>query len=49
MARLPRASGAEAIRALGKLGFHQVRQRGNQVVFQSAESVLLFLSNPPTD
>ncbi|MGD0571290.1 MAG: type II toxin-antitoxin system HicA family toxin [Candidatus Sulfotelmatobacter sp.] len=34
MPRLPRASGAEAIRALERLGFAQVRQRGSHVVLK---------------
>jgi predicted RNA binding protein YcfA (HicA-like mRNA interferase family) len=34
MPRLPRVSGAEAIRALGRLGFAQVRQRGSHVVLK---------------
>jgi len=34
MPRLPRISGAEAIRALEKLGFIQVRQRGSHVVLR---------------
>jgi predicted RNA binding protein YcfA (HicA-like mRNA interferase family) len=32
MPKLPRLSGAEAIRRLEKLGFVQVRQRGSHVV-----------------
>jgi predicted RNA binding protein YcfA (HicA-like mRNA interferase family) len=32
--RLPRVSGAEAIRALERLGFVQVRQRGSHVVLK---------------
>lgn len=32
MPKLPRVSGAEAIRALERLGFTQVRQRGSHVV-----------------
>ena len=34
MPRLPRVSGAEAIRALEQLGFTQVRQRGSHVVLK---------------
>jgi predicted RNA binding protein YcfA (HicA-like mRNA interferase family) len=34
MAKLPRVSGSEAIRALGKLGFYQARQRGSHVVLR---------------
>ena len=34
MARLPRLSGADAIRAMGRLGFHQARQRGSHVVLR---------------
>ena len=34
MPRLPRVSGAEAIRALKQLGFAQVRQRGSHVVLR---------------
>jgi predicted RNA binding protein YcfA (HicA-like mRNA interferase family) len=34
MPRLPRVSGAEAIRALDKLGFYQARQRGSHVVLR---------------
>ncbi len=34
MPRLPRVSGAEAIRALERLGFSQVRQRGSHVVLK---------------
>ena len=33
MPKLPRTSGAEAIRVLGKLGFHQARERGGHVFF----------------
>jgi predicted RNA binding protein YcfA (HicA-like mRNA interferase family) len=31
---LPRVSGAEAIRALERLGFQQVRQRGSHVILK---------------
>ena len=34
MPKLPRISGAEAIRVLKKLGFTQVRQRGSHVVLK---------------
>jgi len=34
MPRLPRISGAEAIRALEHLGFTQARQRGSHVVLK---------------
>jgi len=34
MPRLPRVSGAEAIRALERLGFAQARQRGSHVVLK---------------
>jgi predicted RNA binding protein YcfA (HicA-like mRNA interferase family) len=34
MPKLPRVSVAEVIRALGKLGFEQVRQRGSHVVLR---------------
>ena len=34
MSRLPRVAGAEAIRALERLGFTQVRQRGSHVVLK---------------
>jgi predicted RNA binding protein YcfA (HicA-like mRNA interferase family) len=34
MPKLPRISGAEAIRALEKLGFVQVRQRGSHIVLK---------------
>ena len=34
MPRLPRLSGAETIRALEKLGFARVRQRGSHVVLK---------------
>ncbi|HTS35412.1 MAG TPA: type II toxin-antitoxin system HicA family toxin [Candidatus Solibacter sp.] len=37
MPRLPRVSGAETVRALVKLGFEQVRQRGSHVVLRRAE------------
>jgi predicted RNA binding protein YcfA (HicA-like mRNA interferase family) len=34
MPRLPRISGAEAVRTLERLGFTQVRQRGSHVVLK---------------
>jgi predicted RNA binding protein YcfA (HicA-like mRNA interferase family) len=34
MPKLPRVSGAEAIRALERLGFTQARQRGSHVVLK---------------
>jgi len=34
MPKLCRVSGQEAIRALGELGFEQVRQRGSHVVLK---------------
>ena len=34
MPKLPRISGAEAIRALERLGFSQIRQRGSHVVLK---------------
>lgn len=38
MPKLPRISGAEAIRALTKLGFMQVRQRGGHVVLKRVDA-----------
>jgi len=38
MPKLPRVSGAEVIRALEKLGFAQIRQRGSQVVLKRTDS-----------
>ncbi len=32
MPRLPRVSGAEALKALQRLGFEQVRQKGSHVI-----------------
>ena len=37
MPKLPRVSGAEVVRALEKLGFTQVRQRGSHVVLRRSE------------
>ncbi|MGH9815287.1 MAG: type II toxin-antitoxin system HicA family toxin [Candidatus Acidiferrales bacterium] len=34
MPKLPRVSGADAIHALEKLGFEQVRQRGSHVILK---------------
>ena len=34
MPKLPRMSGAETIRALERLGFSQIRQRGSHVVLK---------------
>lgn len=34
MPRLPRVSGAEAVRALERLGFARLRQRGSHVVLK---------------
>jgi predicted RNA binding protein YcfA (HicA-like mRNA interferase family) len=36
--RLPRVSGAQAIRALEKLGFAQVRQRGSHVILKRSDA-----------
>jgi predicted RNA binding protein YcfA (HicA-like mRNA interferase family) len=38
MPKLPRVSGADVIRALEKLGFAQVRQRGSHVVLKRVDS-----------
>jgi predicted RNA binding protein YcfA (HicA-like mRNA interferase family) len=38
MPKLPRVSGAEAIRALARLGFEQVRQRGSHVVLKRTDA-----------
>ena len=38
MPKLPRISGAEAVRALTKLGFEQVRQRGSHVVLKRTDA-----------
>jgi predicted RNA binding protein YcfA (HicA-like mRNA interferase family) len=38
MPKLPVVSGAEAIRALERLGFNVVRQRGSHVVLRRGES-----------
>jgi predicted RNA binding protein YcfA (HicA-like mRNA interferase family) len=37
MPKLPRVSGAEAVRVLGRLGFVQVRQKGSHVVLRHAD------------
>ena len=34
MPKLPRVSGAEAVKALGRLGFTQARQKGSHVVLR---------------
>ena len=34
MPKLPRVSGAEALRALERLGFSQVRQKGSHIVLR---------------
>ncbi len=39
MPRLPRVSGAETIRALERLGFIQVRQRGSHVVLKRERTI----------
>jgi predicted RNA binding protein YcfA (HicA-like mRNA interferase family) len=36
--KLPRVSGAQAIRALEKLGFTRVRQRGSHAVLKRADA-----------
>jgi len=38
MPRLPRVSGAEAVRALGRLGFVVARQRGSHIVMRRSAS-----------
>ena len=38
MPRLPRVSGAEAVRALERLGFSVVRQRGSHIVMRRGAS-----------
>jgi predicted RNA binding protein YcfA (HicA-like mRNA interferase family) len=38
MPRLPRVSGADTVRALERLGFSQVRQRGSHVVMRRGSS-----------
>jgi len=38
MARLPRISGAEAIRAFEQMGFRKARQRGSHVVLRRGSS-----------
>ena len=37
MAKLPRISGQKCVRALERLGFGQVRQRGSHVVMRSGD------------
>ena len=39
MPNLPRVSGAATVRALEKLGFRQVRQRGSHVVLRRDDTV----------
>ena len=38
MPKLPRVSGAEVIRALARMGFVQVRQRGSHVVLKRTDA-----------
>lgn len=38
MPKLPRVSGAEVVRALGRLGFAVVRQRGSHIVLRRGPS-----------
>ena len=38
MPRLPRISGAEAVRALERLGFAVVRQRGSHIIMRRSAS-----------
>jgi len=38
MPKLPRVSGADVIRALARLGFVQVRQRGSHVVLKRTDA-----------
>ncbi len=38
MPKLPRVSGAEAVRALQRLGFEVVRQRGSHIVMRRGSS-----------
>ena len=38
MPRLPRVSGAEAVRALQRLGFEVARQRGSHIVMRRGSS-----------
>ena len=37
MPKLPRVSGTQTIRALGKLGFFQVRQKGSHAVLRNQD------------
>lgn len=48
MPRLPRISGANAVKAFGKLGFCEVRQRGSHVILKKDDHPLL-LSVPMHD
>lgn len=45
MSDLPQVSGEKAIRALGRLGFHQARQRGSHVILKK-DGFPLLLSVP---
>jgi predicted RNA binding protein YcfA (HicA-like mRNA interferase family) len=38
MPKLPRVSGAQAVRALQRLGFQQLRQKGSHVVMRRGEN-----------
>lgn len=38
MARLPHVSGAEAVRALQRLGFELIRQRGSHIILRRGSS-----------
>ncbi|MEX2198119.1 MAG: type II toxin-antitoxin system HicA family toxin [Burkholderiales bacterium] len=38
MPKLPRVSGAEVVRALGRLGFSVARQRGSHIVLRRGSS-----------
>ena len=38
MPKLPRVSGAEVVRALGRLGFAVVRQRGSHIMLRRGSS-----------
>jgi predicted RNA binding protein YcfA (HicA-like mRNA interferase family) len=48
MPELPQISGAKAVKAFGKLGFYEVRQRGSHVVLKKEDHPLL-LSVPMHD
>jgi predicted RNA binding protein YcfA (HicA-like mRNA interferase family) len=50
MSRLPSLSGKEAIRALGKTGFRQIRQAGSHIVLQKAipgSTITVIVPNHP--